>query len=57
MSTNIDALVEAWPRIIGGVVVTAELTLGGAALAFGLALVLATPLVRTVGGSGIRRGW
>lgn len=40
MSSNIDALFEAWPRIAQGIAVTAELTLGGAALAFALSLLL-----------------
>ncbi|MDV8009528.1 ectoine/hydroxyectoine ABC transporter permease subunit EhuC [Rhodococcus sp. IEGM 1318] len=50
MSTNIDALVEAWPRITGGVAVTAALTLGGAALAFVLSLVLGYAV-------GVRNRW
>ena len=50
MSTNIDALVEAWPRIADGVAVTAALTLGGAALAFVLSLVLGYAV-------GVRNRW
>jgi polar amino acid transport system permease protein len=40
VSDNIDALFEAWPRIVQGIAVTTELTLGGAALAFVLSLLL-----------------
>ncbi|WP_067652969.1 ectoine/hydroxyectoine ABC transporter permease subunit EhuC [Nocardia harenae] len=40
MRDDIDALLEAWPRIQEGILTTVYLTLGGAALAFGLALVL-----------------
>ena len=40
MDSNIDAFLEAWPRFQEGIVTTIYLTLGGAALAFALALVL-----------------
>ncbi|MBB3037203.1 ectoine/hydroxyectoine ABC transporter permease subunit EhuC [Hoyosella altamirensis] len=50
--SNFDALREALPRIIDGVIVTVQLTLGGALLAlavailFGLAARLRNPIVR-----------
>lgn len=40
MGGNIDAFLEAWPRFQEGILTTIYLTLGGAALAFILALVL-----------------
>ena len=40
MGSNIDAFLEAWPRFQEGIVTTIDLTLGGAALGFVLALVL-----------------
>lgn len=42
MSANIDALVDALPRIGEGIVVTLELTAGGGLLAFVIAIVLGT---------------
>ena len=40
MGSNIEAFLEAWPRFQEGIITTVYLTLGGAALAFVLALVL-----------------
>ena len=40
MKENIDALLDAWPIIQEGIVVTLQLTAGGALLAFVLALAL-----------------
>ncbi|MAU80274.1 ectoine/hydroxyectoine ABC transporter permease subunit EhuC [Gordonia sp. Z-3] len=40
MGDNFDAFLDAWPRIWEGILTTVYLTLGGAALAFVLALVL-----------------
>lgn len=42
MDRNIDSLLGAWPRIWDGIVVTLELTIGGALLAFVIAVVLGT---------------
>lgn len=40
MRDNLDALADAWQRLFEGILTTIYLTLGGAALAFALALVL-----------------
>lgn len=40
MGSNIDAFLDAWPRFQEGILTTVYLTLGGAALAFVMALVL-----------------
>ncbi|MGI5217279.1 ectoine/hydroxyectoine ABC transporter permease subunit EhuC [Nocardia sp. CA-290969] len=40
--SNLDALTGAWPRILDGILITLELTAGGAVLAFVLALTLGT---------------
>lgn len=40
MGSNVDAFVQAWPRFVDAIVNTVYLTLGGAALAFVMALVL-----------------
>lgn len=40
--SNLDALTGAWPRILDGILITLELTAGGAVLAFVLALALGT---------------
>lgn len=40
MGADIDAFLDAWPRFQEGIVTTISLTLGGAALAFVMALVL-----------------
>jgi polar amino acid transport system permease protein len=37
---NLEALANAWPRIVDGVLVTLQLTVGGAALAFVVAVTL-----------------
>ncbi|QNG17340.1 ectoine/hydroxyectoine ABC transporter permease subunit EhuC [Rhodococcus triatomae] len=40
MKDNIDAFLNAWPQIQNGIIITLELTAGGALLAFLLAVVL-----------------
>ena len=40
MGRNLDAFLEAWPGFQEGILTTIYLTLGGAALAFVMALVL-----------------
>ena len=42
MGSNLDALHNALPRLLDGLVVTVELTIGGALLAFVIAIVLGT---------------
>ncbi len=56
MDRNLDALVDALPRIWEGIVVTLELTLGGALLAFVFALLLGTVVrVRNIAIRGAAR--
>lgn len=40
MGDNVDTFLDAWPRVWDGILTTLYLTIGGAALAFVLALVL-----------------
>lgn len=40
MSENLDALATVWPRLVDGIFVTLQLTVGGSLLAFVLAAVL-----------------